>query len=1092
MKQRIQTVGWLAAFLALALLWVSPAMATDYELYIAGTQVTDANCNNLKDIAGVTVAEGGVFQYDPATKTLTMKEVTVTVGEGENAIKNSGVEGLKIDVSGINSLKATDVNNSTLLCFASTEIGGNGRLTVTSDNSAGVFVNGTTLTISDITLEVSGEWGVKGDSWTPKYGTLILKNATVNATSRLGGIIDFVALTTENCKIVVPEGGHFDEAKHAVVDAEGNKAKEVKIEPPIELYIAGTQVTDANCNNLKDIAGVTVAEGGVFQYDPATKTLTMKEVTVTVGEGENAIKNSGVEGLKIDVSGINSLKATDVNNSTLLCFASTEIGGNGRLTVTSDNSAGVFVNGTTLTISDITLEVSGEWGVKGDSWTPKYGTLILKNATVNATSRLGGIIDFVALTTENCKIVVPEGGHFDEAKHAVVDADGNKAKEVKIEPPIELYIAGTQVTSANCNNLKDIAGVTVDEGGVFQYDPATKTLTMKEVTVSVGEGKNAIKNSGIEGLKIDVSGTNSIETKDWYTLNCSASTELEGNGSLTIGGSNTIAVYVKDMLTISGITLVASSRYGISGSSGISGESLILKNAKVTAKGTEAGIANLASFTTENCKIVVPEGGKFNIPQYAVVDADGNIAKEVKIEPIIELYIAGTQVTYANCNNLKDIAEVTVGTEGEFKYDPATKTLTMKEVTVSGGDNKTAIENKGVEGLKIDVSGTNSLEATNWNTLDCSASTELKGNGSLTIDGSNSIAVYVKKMLTISDITLVASSRLGIAGENGIDGETLILKNAKVTAKGTEAGIANLASFTTENCKIISPEGGHFDETKYAVVDAEGNEAKEVEIGKEAESVTVTGVTVTPTTAELKVSETKQLSVAVEPATATNKNYTCESDKESVATVDNTGLITAVGVGTATITVTTEDGGHTATCSLTVTAGDVPLTGLKVNPSETHIAVEQTLSLNVSYEPASTTHKGVKWATSDAAIVTVDQSGIIKGIAVGEAIITVKSKEDETIKGTCRVIVDPATTIEDAAFAGVMIVPNPFDNQLRIVNGDLRGEYALLNAQGVMVRSGNMTGNEVMIETTDLTSGLYLLRLTATNGATKVVTVVKE
>ena len=1090
MKRKLQTMGWLTALLGMVLLWGSPAMATDYELYIAGTQITDANCNNLKDIEGVTVAEGGVFQYDPATKTLTMKEVTVTVGEGENAIKNSGVEGLKIDVTGTNRLETKD-NNSALLCSASIEIGGNGHLTVTSDGSAGVFVNGTTLTISDITLEVSGEWGVKGDSWTPKYGTLILKNATVNATSRLGGIIDFVALTTENCKIVVPEGGKFDKAKHAVVDADGNKAKEVKIEPPIELYIAGTQVTDANCNNLKDIEGVTVAEGGVFQYDPATKTLTMKEVTVTVGEGENAIKNSGVEGLKIDVTGTNRLETKD-NNSALLCSASIEIGGNGHLTVTSDGSAGVFVNGTTLTISDITLEVSGEWGVKGDSWTPKYGTLILKNATVNATSRLGGIIDFVALTTENCKIVVPEGGHFDEAKHAVVDADGNKAKEVKIEPPIELYIAGTQVTSANCNNLKDIAGVTVAEGGVFQYDPATKTLTMKEVTVSVGEGKNAIKNSGVEGLKIDVTGTNSIETKDWYTLNCSASTELEGNGSLTIGGSNTIAVYVKDMLTISGITLVASSRYGISGSSGISGESLILKNAKVTATGTEAGIANLASFTTENCKIVVPEGGKFNIPQYAVVDADGNIAKEVKIEPIIELYIAGTQVTYANCNNLKDIAEVTVGTEGEFKYDPATKTLTMKEVTVSGGDNKNAISNQGVEGLKIDVSGTNSLKATNWSALDCSASTELKGNGSLTIDGNNSIAVYVKKMLTISDITLVASSRLGIAGENGIDGETLILKNAKVTAKGTEAGIANLASFTTENCKIISPEGGHFDEAKHAVVDAEGNEAKEVKIGKEAESVTVTGVAVTPTTVELKVSETQQLTISVEPATATNKNYTCESDKESVATVDNTGLITAVGVGTATITVTTEDGGYTATCSLTVTAGDVPLTGLRVSPSETHIAVEQTLSLNVNYEPASTTHKGVKWATSDAAIVTVDQSGIIKGIAVGEAIITVKSKEDETIKGTCRVIVDPATAIEDAAFAGVVIAPNPFDNQLRIMNGELRGEYALLNAQGVVVRSGNMDGNEVMIETTDLPSGLYLLRLTATNGATKVVTVVKE
>jgi len=857
-----------------------------------------------------------------------------------------------------------------------------------------------------------------------------------------------------------------------------------------KLYIAGTQVTDANCNNLKDIEGVTVAEGGVFQYDPTTKTLTMKEVTVSVGEGKNAIKNSGVEGLKIDVTGANRL---ETDKAALFCSASTEIGGNGHLTVTNNGFAGVFVSGTTLIISDITLEASGEWGITGDSWSAEDEILILKNATVNATGRLAGIANFSTLTTENCKIVVPEGGKFDKTQHAVVDADGNKAKEVKIEPPIELYIAGTQVTNANCNNLKDIEGVTVGTDGEFKYDPATKTLTMKEVTVTVGEGKNAIKNSGVEELKINVSGTNSLEAKDWNTLNCSASTELEGNGSLTIGGSNSIAVYVKDMLTISDITLVASSRYGIAGSSGISGESLILKNAKVTAKGTEAGIANLASLTTEGCKIISPAGGKFDLNKHAVVDAEGDEAKEVEIEPIIELYIAGTQVTDANCNDLSGIPGVTVAEGGEFKYAPATKTLTMKEVTVSVGDNKNAISNQGVEGLKIDVSGTNSLEATNWSTLDCSASTELKGNGSLTIAaGSNSIAVYVKKMLTISDITLVASSRLGIAGENGIDGETLILKNAKITATGTEAGIANLASFTTEGCKIISPEGGKFDEAEHAVVDAEGNKAKEVKIGKEAESVTVTGVTVTPTTAELKVSETKQLSITVEPTTATNKNYTCESDKESVATVDNTGLITAVGVGTATITVTTEDGGHTTTCSLTVTAGDVPLTGLKVNPSETHIAVEQTLSLNVSYEPASTTHKGVKWATSDAAIVTVDQSGQIKGIAVGEAIITAKSKEDETIKGTCRVIVDPATAIEDAAFAGVVIAPNPFDNQLRIVNGELRGEYALLNAQGVVVVLGVLENTETRINTSLLPAGMYLVRLTAENGATKTYRVVKQ
>ena len=67
-----------------------------------------------------------------------------------------------------------------------------------------------------------------------------------------------------------------------------------------------------------------------------------------------------------------------------------------------------------------------------------------------------------------------------------------------------------------------------------------------------------------------------------------------------------------------------------------------------------------------------------------------------------------------------------------------------------------------------------------------------------------------------------------------------------------------------------------------------------------------------------------------------------------------------------------------------------------------------------------------------------------------------------------------------------MVATNPFVGQLRVMNGELR------NAQGVVVRSGNLTGNEVVIETSELVSGLYLLRLIDETGATKVVTLVKE
>ena len=1150
-------------------------------IYVAETRVTNDNCNDLSGITGVTVAADGEFKYDPATKTLYMKNVTVSVGNEKNPIRNRSMEGLKIVVSGTNRLEAT--NWSSLSCLASTEIKGSGSLTTTSSSGAGVYLAvAKTLTISDITLETSGAWGITG-----LFGngneTLILKNANVTATGTTAGIACLASFTTEECEIVVPAGGKFEETKHAVVDAGGNKAKTVKIERIIELHIAGTQVTDANCNDLSGIEGVTVAAGGEFKYDPATKTLTMEDVTVSVGDGINAIGNEGVEGLKIVVSGTNRLEATD--KSALACLAPTEIEGSGSLIAVSDYVA-FHIYKTTITISDITLAASGKRGISGVDEIECDEELVLKNAKVTATGTEAGITSLISLTFEDCKIVVPEGGYFDGSEHAVVDADGNIAKEVKFEPVIELFIAGTQVTEVNCNNLKEIEGVTIAEGGEFKYDPFAKTLTMKDVTVSAGDGENAIGNEGVEGLKIVVSGTNRLEATNDRALAIKASTFIEGSGTLVAAcNGDNLGIFVNSTtLTISDITLEASGKYGIAGWNGTNNEKLILKNAKVTATGTEAGIANLASFTTEGFNIIIPVGGNFNTTRHAVVDAEGNVAKRVKIAPSIDeydLHIAGTQLTEVNCNNLKEIEGVTIAEGGEFKYDPVTKTLTMKDVTVSAGNGINAIGNEGVEGLKIIVSGTNRLKATNVPALSMLTSTLIEGSGALVTscngDSNNpSIFVYMSTDLTISNITLEATGEWGIAGYDGTKNERLILKNAKVTATGTKAGIADLAAFTTEGCEIISPEGGHFDEAKHAVVDADGNKAKEVKIGSGGGAVTgitlsqhvlslvkgttatltaeispadapnknfswhsdneavatvengvvtavdkgeaiirvtteegnktdeckvtvrgsddiaVTGVQLSPKELTLKVGTSLKLVAKVEPANATNKVVTWQCSDESVASVSDQGLVEAKAAGTSIITVTTADGGHTATCSLTVVTEDVRLTSIKVSPSEMRITVGQNTTLNVSYEPAGATQKAVTWETNDAAIVTVDANGNIKGVAEGEAIITAKSKQDETIKSTCKVVVTPATAVEDTVFASVVIAPNPFGNQLRIVNGELRGEYALLNAQGIVVRSGNADGNEVVIETRDLTSGLYLLRLTATNGATKTYRVVKQ
>lgn len=83
-------------------------------------------------------------------------------------------------------------------------------------------------------------------------------------------------------------------------------------------------------------------------------------------------------------------------------------------------------------------------------------------------------------------------------------------------------------------------------------------------------------------------------------------------------------------------------------------------------------------------------------------------------------------------------------------------------------------------------------------------------------------------------------------------------------------------------------------------------------------SVPVTGVKLNTETLELFTGNTATLTATVEPDNATKKNVTWSSNNADVATVDN-GTVTAVGAGKTTITVQTQDGNHTATCTVTVT-----------------------------------------------------------------------------------------------------------------------------------------------------------------------------
>lgn len=136
-----------------------------------------------------------------------------------------------------------------------------------------------------------------------------------------------------------------------------------------------------------------------------------------------------------------------------------------------------------------------------------------------------------------------------------------------------------------------------------------------------------------------------------------------------------------------------------------------------------------------------------------------------------------------------------------------------------------------------------------------------------------------------------------------------------------------------------------------------------------------------------KAGETLQLTTTIYPDSATNKTVTWKSSDEKVATVDESGLVTAVGNGTANITATTEDGNYTATCKVTVEIPELTLSLDKTELTLTQTEEQQKLTATVS-DP----EEKVTWLSSDPFVATVTRDGTVTAIANGTATITASAR----------------------------------------------------------------------------------------------------
>ena len=236
-------------------------------------------------------------------------------------------------------------------------------------------------------------------------------------------------------------------------------------------------------------------------------------------------------------------------------------------------------------------------------------------------------------------------------------------------------------------------------------------------------------------------------------------------------------------------------------------------------------------------------------------------------------------------------------------------------------------------------------------------------------------------------------------------------------------------------------------------------------------SIAVTGVTVSPATATLSVGATQQLTPTVAPANATNKTVSYSSNNTGVATVNGSGLVTAIASGTATITVTTQDGAKTATAVITVNTSNVAVTSVSLSPASATLSVGATQQLTPTVLPSNATNKTVSYASNNTGVATVNASGLVTAVSNGTATITVTTA-DGNKTSTAAITVSTATgnyfTIKNRwtnnylydAGANVGYGPTVANNNYKWQKVAVDGTYFILKNLGTgdVMHIENLTG----------------------------------
>jgi uncharacterized protein YjdB len=354
----------------------------------------------------------------------------------------------------------------------------------------------------------------------------------------------------------------------------------------------------------------------------------------------------------------------------------------------------------------------------------------------------------------------------------------------------------------------------------------------------------------------------------------------------------------------------------------------------------------------------------------AVLDSSKSMTLTVTVIP--RKVTGVTLDTHASTLNIGSTVQLTATV---LPTDAANKTVTWRS-------NNTAVATVSASGLVTAVgSGTASIIVT---TVD----------GGLTDVCTVTVNIPVSSVsLNRTEITLARSGTVTLIA-------TVLPSNATNKTVVWTSSDTNIATVTSAGLVTVKSNATIGNATVITATSIDGGRTATCTV---TAGIPVTGVSLNKNSRTIEKGSTYDLNQTVYPSTATVRTVTWSSSNTAVATVSATGLVSAVSGGTAVVTVTTDDGGFTAICNVTVT---VPVTGVSLSPTSITLPRNGTIDLTETVSPSDATDKTVTYSSSNPSAVSVDSvTGLVKVLTSSyptRVTITVETT-DGSYEATCSV-----------------------------------------------------------------------------------------